>query len=291
MSHAGDALVSFPGEHSSLRQHDLDGTDVRRAAILGGHLLRRDADIAHLGVGDEPPADDLGDIDRSRDRPSAGFDDDLPRTSVEIGDDREHVIHRRFLPDVDDARVNRESATTGDEAESGRAVLILSGRALGSNAGLENVLRPRFLGEAGRAMARDRDSGFHSAAGLIRYFDQEDEKALKVPPWIVVALCVGLSALVLYVTYTWPLQSTSRNCFDPGPVSDEVPPRRPVGDDAARAFLRLASALDRRSRERDGTRLSPWNLDPVRLAPLATWAEIEEALDRLERLPLQEPRA
>src|SRR5881296_678275 len=129
MSHAGDALVSFPGEHSSLRQHDLDGTDVRRAAILGGHLLRRDADIAHLGVGDEPPADDLGDIDRSRDRPSAGFDDDLPRTSVEIRDDREHVIHRRFLPDVDDARVDRESATTGDEAESGRAVLMLFGRA------------------------------------------------------------------------------------------------------------------------------------------------------------------
>src|SRR3989449_4591632 len=41
------------------------------------------------------------------------------------------------------------------------------------------------------------------------------------------------------------------------PVSDEVPPRRPVEDDAARAFLRLASALDRRSRARDGTRLTP----------------------------------
>ena len=54
-------------------------------------------------------------------------------------------------------------------------------------------------------MAKDRDSGFHSAAGLIRYFDQEDEKALKVNPWIVVALCVALSALVLYVTYAWPL--------------------------------------------------------------------------------------
>src|SRR2546428_7973814 len=82
----------------------------------------------------------------------------------------------------------------------------------------------------------------------------------------------------------------SRNCLDPGRVSDEVPPRRPVEDDAARAFLRLASALDRRSRERDGTRLSPWNLDPVRLAPLATWAEIEEALERLRRLTRKEPR-
>ncbi len=70
--------------------------------------------------------------------------------------------------------------------------------------------RKRFKTEIpwsiGSRMARDRDSGFHSAAGLIRYFDQEDEKALKVNPWIVVALCVGLSALVLYVGYTWPLQ-------------------------------------------------------------------------------------
>src|SRR2546428_10770615 len=82
----------------------------------------------------------------------------------------------------------------------------------------------------------------------------------------------------------------SRNCLDPGRVSDEVPPRRPVEDDAARAFLRLASALDRRSRARDGTRLTPWNLDPVRLAPLATWAEVEEALDRLRRLTRKEPR-
>src|SRR2546428_12756297 len=82
----------------------------------------------------------------------------------------------------------------------------------------------------------------------------------------------------------------SRNCLDPGRVSDEVPPRRPVEDDAARTFLRLASALDRRSRARDGTRLTPWNLDPVRLAPLATWAEIEEALDRLRRLTRKVPR-
>lgn len=54
-------------------------------------------------------------------------------------------------------------------------------------------------------MARDRDSGFHSAAGLIRYFDQEDEKALKIPPIVVIVLCIALSAVVLYITYTWPL--------------------------------------------------------------------------------------
>jgi preprotein translocase subunit Sec61beta len=54
-------------------------------------------------------------------------------------------------------------------------------------------------------MARNKDSGFHSAAGLIRYFDQEDEKALKVPPFVVVALCIALSAIILYVTFAWPV--------------------------------------------------------------------------------------
>ncbi len=54
-------------------------------------------------------------------------------------------------------------------------------------------------------MAKDRDSGFHSAAGLIRYFDQEDEKALKIPPWVVVVLTIALSALVLFITYQWPI--------------------------------------------------------------------------------------
>jgi len=54
-------------------------------------------------------------------------------------------------------------------------------------------------------MARKEDTGFHSAAGLIRYFDQEDEKALKMPPIVVVALCIAVSAIVLYVGFAWPL--------------------------------------------------------------------------------------
>ncbi len=55
------------------------------------------------------------------------------------------------------------------------------------------------------AMARDRQSGFQSAAGLIRYFDQEDEKALKVNPWLVLILAIALSALVMVATWQWPL--------------------------------------------------------------------------------------
>ncbi len=60
--------------------------------------------------------------------------------------------------------------------------------------------------------------------------------------------------------------------------------RRPVEDEAARTFLRLAYALDRRARRKDGTRLVPWDLDPVRLPPLETWADVDEALRRLQRL-------
>jgi preprotein translocase subunit Sec61beta len=56
-----------------------------------------------------------------------------------------------------------------------------------------------------RDVAKNKDSGFHSAAGLIRYFDQEDEKALKIPPAVVVLLCIVISAIVLYVTFAWPV--------------------------------------------------------------------------------------
>jgi len=53
--------------------------------------------------------------------------------------------------------------------------------------------------------SRGRDTGFHSAAGLIRYFDQEDEKALKVPPWIVIILAMALAAAVLAAGLFWPV--------------------------------------------------------------------------------------
>lgn len=48
-------------------------------------------------------------------------------------------------------------------------------------------------------MAKDKDTkgaGFHSAAGLIRYFDAEEKTALKIPPWFVVVLCVATGVIV-----------------------------------------------------------------------------------------------
>ncbi len=59
---------------------------------------------------------------------------------------------------------------------------------------------------------------------------------------------------------------------------------------AARTFLQLAYALDRRARKKDGIRLVPWDLDPVRLPPLETWAEVNEAYARLQKLTRQMPR-
>ena len=55
-------------------------------------------------------------------------------------------------------------------------------------------------------MAKEKKrEGFHSAAGLIRYFDQEDEKALKVPPWAVIFIAVMVSALVIIAAVQWPI--------------------------------------------------------------------------------------
>ncbi len=41
-----------------------------------------------------------------------------------------------------------------------------------------------------------KGEGFQSAAGLIRYFDAEDEKAIKIPPQAVFLLCVVTTAIV-----------------------------------------------------------------------------------------------
>ena len=46
-----------------------------------------------------------------------------------------------------------------------------------------------------------KNEGFHSAAGLIRYFDEEDEKAPKIPALAVVATAIILSIAVELAHY------------------------------------------------------------------------------------------
>ncbi len=60
-------------------------------------------------------------------------------------------------------------------------------------------------------------------------------------------------------------------------------------DEASRLYLRLAYSLDRRSRKKDGTRLVPWDLDPIRLPPLRSWAEVDEGVRRLSALTRNMP--
>ncbi len=46
-------------------------------------------------------------------------------------------------------------------------------------------------------MVKDKKGeGFHSSAGLIRYFDSEEETALKIPPWFVIVLSIATMVIV-----------------------------------------------------------------------------------------------
>jgi preprotein translocase subunit Sec61beta len=44
-----------------------------------------------------------------------------------------------------------------------------------------------------------KGEGFHSAAGLIRYFDAEEKTSLKIPPWLVIAMSIGTIVIVTVV--------------------------------------------------------------------------------------------
>jgi preprotein translocase subunit Sec61beta len=50
-----------------------------------------------------------------------------------------------------------------------------------------------------------KGEGFHSAAGLIRYFDAEEKTSLKIPPWLVIAMCIGTIVVVVVVHMIKPL--------------------------------------------------------------------------------------
>jgi preprotein translocase subunit Sec61beta len=41
-----------------------------------------------------------------------------------------------------------------------------------------------------------KGEGFHSSAGLIRYFDAEEKTAIKIPPWFVIALSIATMVII-----------------------------------------------------------------------------------------------
>jgi preprotein translocase subunit Sec61beta len=55
-------------------------------------------------------------------------------------------------------------------------------------------------------MAKEKKTeGFHSAAGLIRYFDAEEKTAFKIDPKVVVLLALLLAVVVTAAKITWRL--------------------------------------------------------------------------------------
>ena len=55
-------------------------------------------------------------------------------------------------------------------------------------------------------MAKDKKGeGFHSAAGLIRYFDAEEKTAMKINPKLVIAMCIATIVVIIAIQMVWPL--------------------------------------------------------------------------------------
>ncbi len=55
-------------------------------------------------------------------------------------------------------------------------------------------------------MAKDKKGeGFHSAAGLIRYFDAEEKTRLKIPPWLVIGMCIATAVIITIAHLTNPI--------------------------------------------------------------------------------------
>ena len=51
--------------------------------------------------------------------------------------------------------------------------------------------------------SKKKGEGFHSAAGLIRYFDAEDQTALKIDPWYVIGFSVIMACAVILANILW----------------------------------------------------------------------------------------
>jgi len=60
-------------------------------------------------------------------------------------------------------------------------------------------------GKGGQMPKKEKKGeGFHSAAGLIRYFDSEDETAIKVDPTMVLGFCIAMIVAVMLARFFWP---------------------------------------------------------------------------------------
>lgn len=54
-------------------------------------------------------------------------------------------------------------------------------------------------------MAKEKSDGFSSSAGLMRYFDSEDNKGIKVSPKVVLGIAIVFTAIILCLPVFWPM--------------------------------------------------------------------------------------
>lgn len=67
------------------------------------------------------------------------------------------------------------------------------------------ILKEHALLESDCMAQEKKGEGFHSGAGLIRYFDAEEKTAVKIPPWFVVFACIATAVVVIAIQLWKPL--------------------------------------------------------------------------------------
>lgn len=53
-------------------------------------------------------------------------------------------------------------------------------------------------------MAKKNDGGFASSAGLMRYFDTEDDKGIKISPKVVLGVAIAFTVLIILLPVFFP---------------------------------------------------------------------------------------
>jgi preprotein translocase subunit Sec61beta len=54
-------------------------------------------------------------------------------------------------------------------------------------------------------MAKKENSSFASSAGLMRYFDTEDDKGIKVSPKVVVGVAIAFTIFIIILPLFFPV--------------------------------------------------------------------------------------
>lgn len=49
-------------------------------------------------------------------------------------------------------------------------------------------------------------AGFQSAAGLMRYFDEEEDRSPKLDPRMVIVLIIAMMLIIEIAKWQWPVQ-------------------------------------------------------------------------------------